>query len=105
MQNSLIYGQLALSQMMLGQNEAAIQSYERAFELGIPPGPTTRGTAYYNLACANARLGRHDKAFEMLSHAVDEGFSDRATLESDTDLAPLRADPRFAALAARIPPR
>jgi tetratricopeptide (TPR) repeat protein len=105
MQNSLIFGQLAMAQLSLGRNEEAIRSYERAFEIGIPPGPTTRGVAYYNLACANARLGRTDRALEMLSRAIDEGFSDRATLEADADLAPLRADPRFAALAARIAPK
>ena len=82
--------------------EDLLEQYERAFELGIPPGPATRGVAYYNLACAYARTGQKDKALESLSRAVDEGFSDRAGMERDEDLAPLRPDPRFQQLLSRI---
>ena len=63
----------------------------------------TRGLAYYNMACAHARLKQIDKAFEMLNKAVDEGFNDRSTLETDTDLAALRADARFRTLLNRLP--
>jgi hypothetical protein len=48
-------------------------------------------------------LKQTDKAFEMLNKAIDEGFSNRQTLETDTDLAPLRADARFQQLLARLP--
>ena len=101
--NSMIYGQLAFAQMNLGRNEEAIKSYEKAFEAGIPPGATTRGVAYYNMACAYARLKQADKAFEMLNKAIDEGMTNRQTFETDTDLAPLRADARFQTLLARLP--
>jgi tetratricopeptide (TPR) repeat protein len=101
--NSLLYGQLAYSQMAMNKNEEALKTYEKAFEAGIPPGPNTRGTAFYNMACAFARLKQTDKAFEMLNKAVDEGFSNRRTLETDDDLAPLRADARFQTLLARLP--
>lgn len=101
--NSLIYGQLAFAQMNLDRNEDAIKSYEKAFEAGIPPGANTRGLAYYNMACAYTRLKQTDKAFEMLNKAVDEGFVNRQTFETDTDLAPLRSDARFQALLARLP--
>ena len=107
-EHSLIYGQLGWAQLHLGRNEEAVRSYERAFELGIPPGRSTRGVASYNLACAYARLGRLDRAFEALGRAVDEGVNDRATIEGDSDLAPLRADPRFARIRERLvaqPPR
>jgi tetratricopeptide (TPR) repeat protein len=101
--NSMIYGQLAFAQMNLGRNEEAIKSYEKAFEAGIPPGANTRGVAYYNMACAYARLKQADKAFEMLNKAIDEGMTNRQTFETDTDLAPLRADARFQTLLARLP--
>jgi tetratricopeptide (TPR) repeat protein len=101
--NSLIYGQIGFSQLALGQNEAAIASYDKAFELGIPPGANTRGVAYYNLACAYARLKNLDKAFEMINKAIDEGFANRGTLESDSDLASLRSDPRFKKALERLP--
>jgi tetratricopeptide (TPR) repeat protein len=97
----MIFGQLAYSQLALGQNENAIKSYEQAFAIGIPPGATTRGLAYYNMACAYARLNNKEKAFEMLGKAIDEGFVNRSTFETDTDLAALRSDPRFAQLLAR----
>ncbi|MBI3843749.1 MAG: tetratricopeptide repeat protein [Planctomycetes bacterium] len=100
--NSLVLGNLGHAQLMLGRNEDGVRSYERALEAGIPPGPQTRGTAYYNLACGYAKLGKADSAFEKLGKAIDEGFGDRRTLEDDSDLASLRADPRFAQLVARF---
>jgi tetratricopeptide (TPR) repeat protein len=101
--SSLTYGQLAFALMSLNRNEEAIKSYENAFAAGIPPGANTRGVAYYNMACAYARLKQNDKAFEMLDKAIEAGFNDRNTLETDTDLAPIRSDGRFQALLARLP--
>jgi pentatricopeptide repeat protein len=101
--NSFVYGQLGYVQLILNRNEDAIKTFEKAFEAGIPPGANTRGLAFYNMACAYARLKQFDKAFEMLNKAVDEGFANRATFESDTDLAPLRTDARFQKLLERLP--
>jgi tetratricopeptide (TPR) repeat protein len=101
--NSLVYGQLAFAQLNLKKNEEAIRSYDAAFNAGIPPGANTRGVAYYNMACAYARLKNADKAFEMLGKAVDEGFANRNTMTTDADLEGLRPDPRFAKLLERVP--
>ena len=101
--NPMLYGQLAYSQLAANKNEEAIKTYEAAFQIGIPPGANTRGLAYYNMACAYARLKNIDKAFEMLGKAIDEGYANRHSLETDTDLAPLRSDARFQALLARLP--
>src|SRR5262245_45601335 len=103
MRNSFLYGQLASAQLHAGRNEDAIKSYESAFAAGIPPGANTRGVAYFNLACGYARLGRKDKAFQALTSAVAEGFTDRNAYETDEDLAPLRAEPRFQELLGRLP--
>ncbi len=103
MRNSLIYGQLAYSQMNLNRNEEAIKIYEKAFEVGIPPGANTRGLAYYNMACIYIRLKQNDKAFETLNKTIDEGFVDRPTFETDTDLAPIRSDARFSQVLGRLP--
>ncbi len=101
--NSLIYGQLAFSQLSSNKNEEAIRSYESAFRVGIPPGANTRGVAYYNMACAYVRLKNYDKAFEMLGKAIDEGYTARASFETDTDLSAIRSDARFATLLERLP--
>lgn len=103
MRNSQLYGQLASSQLHAGRNEEAIKTYEQAFAAGIPPGPNTRGVAYFNMACGYARLGQKDKAFAALHNAIAEGFTNRNAYETDEDLAPLRAEPRFQELLARLP--
>ena len=101
--NSMIYGQLGYAQLASNKNREALSSYEAAFQMGIPPGANTRGLAYYNMACAYARLKDIDKAFEMLGKAIDEGFANRNSLETDTDLSSLRTDARFAQLLSRLP--
>ena len=103
MRNSFLYGQLASAQLHAGRNEEAIKSYEKAFAAGIPPGANTRGVAYFKLACGYTRLGQKDKAFQALTSAVAEGFTDRNAYETDEDLAPLRAEPRFQELLGRLP--
>ena len=101
-EHSFIYGQLGWAQLHLDQNAEAVRSYERAFELGIPPGRSTRGIAWYNLACAYARLGQRDRAIAALEQAVSEGVNERRTFEQDSDLASLRGDARFVALLRRL---
>jgi tetratricopeptide (TPR) repeat protein len=102
-EHSMIHGQLGWAQLHLGRNAEAARSYERAFALGIPPGRSTRGVAWYNLACAYARLNERDRAFASLDSAVAQGVVERRLYEADDDLAPLRSDPRFTRLLARLP--
>ena len=99
----MLYGQLAYSQLALNKPEDAIKSYEAAFQMGIPPGASTRGLAYYNMACAYSRLKNNDKALEMLGKAIDEGYTVRNSFETDTDLDALRTDTRFKTLLERLP--
>jgi tetratricopeptide (TPR) repeat protein len=101
-EHSVIYGQLGWAQLHLDRNAEAARSYERAFELGIPPGRSTRGIAWYNLACAYARLGQADRAIAALEQAFSEGVNERRTYEQDSDLASLRSNPRFVALLGRM---
>jgi len=102
MENSYVLGQIGWAQLNLQRNADAAASYERAFQLGIPPGRSTSGLAWYNLACAYSRLGRVDDAFRALDLAVSEGMRERATYEGDDDFRPLRTDPRFRTLLARL---
>lgn len=59
-------------------------------------------THAYNAACSCARLGRVEPGLDWLEKSVEAGFDRRAELERDADLDPLRAEPRFARIVARI---
>jgi tetratricopeptide (TPR) repeat protein len=50
---------------------------------------------FYNLACAYSLEGKKKEALAALKNAVEKGFADMRTLESDPDLEPLRKDPSF----------
>ena len=96
-QSTFAVNRLAATLMTLGQNEEAITTFEKGIAAGLP-----KAAAFYNIACAYVRLKQTDKAFEFLNKAIDAGFNDRQTFESDTDLAPLRADARFQQTLARL---
>jgi hypothetical protein len=59
------------------------------------------GTHWYNLACANSRLGETDEAVANLSKAVDLGFDSMAFMERDPDLESLRDLKAFKKILAR----
>jgi len=70
--------------------------FARALELGY-----RKPATLYNLACAEARQGHVDRAFEWLDKAIDAGFDAKGMLRSDDDLEALRSDPRFRDLLKR----
>lgn len=90
--NSLAYAYLAAR-----QPAKAAASFERV----LPHAPRNP-TLLYNTACAHALAGNADHAIELLERAVAEGYADKASLKTDPDLAPLRSDPRFAAILKRL---
>jgi len=58
--------------------------------------------AWYNLACARARLGQHAEALDALERAVAAGYRDADHLAADPDLESLHGHERFAALLAGL---
>lgn len=54
----------------------------------------------YDLACVEARAGRIDRAFAELEPVASAGLA--VDPAADTDLTPLRSDPRWAPLVARF---
>ena len=60
-------------------------------------------TLHYNLACAEARLGEPDSALQHLAAALRERPSLAADAHADSDLDPIRGDPRFAVLVPEVP--
>jgi adenylate cyclase len=82
---------------VLGQRERAVEWATRA-RLIDPD----NSNLHYNLACAMATLGEHERALTIL-----EGVAERASqgmlswIEADSDLDPIRSDPRFDAMTVR----
>jgi tetratricopeptide (TPR) repeat protein len=66
------------------------------------PEDVVTATIKYNMACLKAHLGDKNGAIALLTDAVDHGFlpGDDLGIETDSDLASLRGDPRFTALVA-----
>ncbi len=78
--------------------KGAIDAYRKAMAGGV-----NAALCAYDIACAHALLGEKDQAFEWLEKidpAEFESFADY--LETDSDLAALRDDPRFQALLERV---
>ncbi len=92
---ALVLGAAAWIQM--GDQERGLEWARRAYAMDQEdPG------ILYNVACAYALRGLADDAINCLEKAIQNGFGHREWLENDSDLDPLRGDPRFQALRARI---
>ncbi len=76
--------------------------YERAIGLIAPivADHPEYATLAYNLACCESLAGRADDAIAHLAAALETSEDLRRLARSDSDLDPLRGDPRFAALVA-----
>jgi serine/threonine protein kinase/Flp pilus assembly protein TadD len=81
----------------LGERDRGRQWAERALEAD-PEDPLV----LYNVACSYTSLGETDKAIRCLDEAITFGYGQKDWLENDSDLDPLRADPRFQALLERL---
>jgi adenylate cyclase len=92
---ALTFGAYALVE--LGQTERAREWARRALEAD-----KDEPAIIYNVACTYSLLGEIDEAIGLLSRSIDQGYGHRAWLEHDSDLAPLRSDPRFQQLLERM---
>jgi len=81
---------LGLTYHMQQNYEPAIKAFEEADRLQY-----ARWQARYNIACGHALMNNKEAAFHWLDKALEVGFSQMELLESDSDLANLRADDRF----------
>jgi len=95
--NAKAWFNLGLAQHLQAKYQKAVVSWEESLALNYD-----KATNHYNLACANARLGYKDKAFNHLEEAIAAGFRDPKSLENDSDLESLRSDKRWTALIAEI---
>jgi tetratricopeptide (TPR) repeat protein len=67
---------------------------ERQLREGLDAHPANP-SVLYNLACVLAQSGKKDEAIDALRQALKGEPKYRTYAEDDTDLDPLRADPRF----------
>jgi TolB-like protein/tetratricopeptide (TPR) repeat protein len=82
---------------LLGRLDDARRFRARALALR-PDDPMT----HYNSACSAMLAGDHDVALALLERATELGYSDAKWIANDTDFVPLRDDPRFKALLAKL---
>src|SRR6478672_423680 len=85
---------------LFGRGEVAEAKRRLEEELGRYDG---NEVLIYNLACAEARLGETDAAFEHLREAVAERESFADLARGDEDLASLRGDARFEEIVGAMP--
>jgi len=80
-------------------NQGDEQAARREFEAGLEAYPDA-WQGYYNLACAEARLGNRDEAIDNLRRAaeLDQAVVTKYALE-DEDFVSLKDDPDFLAIA------
>lgn len=89
--------ELADLQMQLGRVEEVVGLDERLKALR-PSDPEVR----YNLACSLTLSRKFEQAAAELCSALELGFNDVHSLQSDPDLADLRAHPAFRPIRARL---
>lgn len=80
-----------------GNNYLKIKKYEQAEKdylqaLELEP---KNEVGLYNLACCYSLWGKLEPALTYLKKAIEAGFDDLTHMNNDTDLDPLREDPRF----------
>jgi len=82
----------------MGNDRDGLAALERA-AMSFPNHPGL----LYNIACLQSRRGRLDDAMASLEAAIRAGYANRDQIARDSDLDPLRSDPRFEAAFSRIP--
>ncbi|HEY1491396.1 MAG TPA: winged helix-turn-helix domain-containing protein [Steroidobacteraceae bacterium] len=92
---ALSLGSLALYED--GQRAVALETSRRALALY----PEDSGVLI-NAACLHLRLGLKEEALEILERVFGRGWGKRDWVEHDPDYDPLRADPRFQRLLAKL---
>jgi Flp pilus assembly protein TadD len=70
--------------------QQAIEAFVHSIELGH-----RQATAMYNIACGFSLLNDKENALTWLERALANGFDRTDLLRGDSDLDPLRTDPRF----------
>jgi tetratricopeptide (TPR) repeat protein len=95
--NGRAWFRLGTSRRNLKLYQQAVAAFEEADKIGFAQ-PFSR----YNIASGYALLNEKAKAFAWLDKAVEAGFANLGSLESDTDIASLREDARFGQVVEQV---
>ncbi len=91
--------------------DGAVKKYDEVLraldELPIPDEQRdpVKALCHYNTACARSLQGRKDDALAAFGRALEAGFDDFDHMAKDTDLDPIRDDPRYRNLLERAKAR
>jgi tetratricopeptide (TPR) repeat protein len=100
------YLRLGYLYLLQKQPEKAIAILEKSIaQTALEDEWRTKALAYFDLARAHAETKALDKAFQDLDLALSSGFDEKSKLEEEASLEPLRKDPRWSMLLAKLPSR
>jgi tetratricopeptide (TPR) repeat protein len=88
---------LGVSLCKIGENDKAIEAFEKGRAMGLPP-----QFVEYGLAVAFVSKKDKEKAFQHLEKAAQNGFGQPEQLAADPDLADLKSDLRFAKILEQV---
>jgi serine/threonine protein kinase/Tfp pilus assembly protein PilF len=88
---------LATDLAQIGDKDNALKEANRALELN-PDDPLM----LYNATCFYSQLGEKESALKSLERAIGVGYANYEWLEKDTDLDPIRKEPKFIELEVII---
>jgi tetratricopeptide (TPR) repeat protein len=77
--------------------QQAIEAFAHSIDMGY-----RQATAMYNIACGFALLNDKENALTWLERSLAIGFDGADLLGNDSDLDPLRSDPRFKQIVAKF---
>ena len=83
--------------IQLGEVDEGLRWGKRALDLD-PDDPRV----LYNLACLQCKAGGTAEAIEYFERSLAAGYASREWIENDSDLDPIRDQPRFKAAVARL---
>jgi stage IV sporulation protein FB len=81
------------------------ERFQAAAEVGeqvFAAGPSSAAQTGFEVACSWARAGRPDEGLRWVEAAIDAGFKAPGLLDSEPDLASVRALPGWAAVRSRL---
>ncbi len=90
-----VYERLKAGEFDLGDN---LEMWTMLIQVGRPGQVPGISSNYYNQACCLSMLGQADEALAALTKAFQFNYLDLDHMKMDTDLDPIRNDPRYKAL-------